>query len=318
MSENQVKSIEKYIEEYKTERRAAKSELLRFYLDDGRDVYNCSVPFEFEGKTYIWGRVEKRTEWATSVTMLFEQRADGVFVRTKGVEAYPLEDPFFLKIGSEYILGGVHVVKERGSIKTYYVYFYRGKSPFDLKYFTTGPDYMKDIRLVELPNGKIGVFSRPRCDEIMEKYGTVSQVGYTVIDSLDELDGAVIEKAPYIPGFFASNEWGGVNQAVVLKEGLIGLVGHQGYTLFENGNEYAIYVNVAYVYDPSINEILDKKVIGVRSDYPDAVSKRPALAYCAFTSGICPVEDGKVNLYSGLGDASEGSTEIPDPFLAYR
>lgn len=30
MSENQVKSIEKYIEEYKAERRAAKSELLRF------------------------------------------------------------------------------------------------------------------------------------------------------------------------------------------------------------------------------------------------------------------------------------------------
>ena len=319
MSENKVKSIAEYIEEYLSVRQRPQGELLQFRPGDDRDVYNCSVPFDFEGKTYIWGRVEKRTEWATSVTMLFECKADGTFVRVEGVETYPLEDPFFLKIAGEYILGGTHVVKEKGKIKTYYVDFYRGKSPFALKYFTTGPDFMKDIRLVELPDGKIGVFSRPRCDDIMEKYGTISQVGYTVIDSLDDLDAEVIEKAAYIPEVFGKMEWGGVNQPVALQDDLIGLIGHQGYTMYENGVEYPIYVNVAYVYRPSINRILEKKVIGVRSDYPDAECKRPALAYCAFTSGICDAaDDGKVILYSGLGDSCEGKVEIPDPFRSYR
>lgn len=317
MVETKTEPISALIAEYLAERKPRKGEVLRFEGCGGRDVYNCSVPFEFNGKTYIWGRVEKREEWATSVTMLFEQREDGVFVRAPGSEIYPLEDPFFMQIKGEYILGGTHVVKDKAKIKTYYVYFYRGKSPFALKYFTTGPDYMKDVRLVELTNGRIGVFSRPRNDEIFEKYGTVSQIGYTEIDSLDELDAEVIDRAAYIPGCFAENEWGGVNQAIALRDRLIGLIGHQGYTLWKGEQEYPIYVNTAYVYDPAHNEIVKKEVIGVLSDYPPTDTKTPAHIYCAFTSGIIGTGE-KVRLYSGLGDAHEGWVEIPDPFRGYR
>ena len=318
MTEKNVKSIADYIREYMDSHEKPQGGVLRFYLPDGRDVYNCSTPFEYEGKTYIWGRVEKRSKWATSVTFLFEKKDDGTYERVKDCESYPLEDPFFEKIGDEYILGGTHVVKDKKSIKTYYVYFYRGKSPFSLEYFTTGPDYMKDIRLIGLNNGKIGVFSRPRCDSIMEQFGTVSQIGYTEINSLDELDADVIARATYIPGLFAEKEWGGVNQTVAIKNGLIGLIGQQGYTLFRDEKEYPIYVNTAYVYQPSENKIVEKKIIGVRADYPATDSKLPALAYCAFTSGIVHDSDNKVRLYSGLGDAHEGWIRIPDPFRLYR
>ena len=317
MVETKTKPISAFIAEYLGERKPRKGEVLRFEGCGGKDVYNCSVPFDFNGKTYIWGRVEKREEWATSVTVLFEQREDGVFVRAPGSEIYPLEDPFFLQIKGEYILGGTHVVKDKSKIKTYYVYFYRGKSPFALKYFTTGPDYMKDVRLVELAGGRIGVFSRPRNDEILEKYGTVSQIGYTEIDSLDELDAEVIDRAAYIPGCFAENEWGGVNQAIALRGGLVGLVGHQGYTLWKGKTEYPVYVNTAYVYDPARGELLTKEVIGVFSDYPPCDTKTPAHIYCAFTSGIAG-EGETVRLYSGLGDAHEGWIEIEDPFRGYR
>lgn len=310
---NTVQPIEKLIAEHERCKKIYDKALLEFEMD-GYDVYNCSLPFEYEGKTYVWGRVEKREEWATSVTMLFEKSPNGKFVRTPNVEALPLEDPFMTMIHGEYVLGGSHVVKEKGKIKTYYVYFYRGVTPFNLKYFTTGPDYMKDIRLVELEGGKIGVFSRPKNQEIIDTYGTVSQIGFTCIDSLDDLDAEVIENAPYIPEIFAPKEWGGVNQAISLGDGKIGLIGHQSYNWYEDGQEYPVYVNTAIVYDYVRKQISEKKVIGVREDYPHTESKLKALCKCAFTTGILFTDGETVELYSGLSDVGQGVIVIPNPF----
>ncbi len=317
MLNDQIKSIDEYIAEYSSKGYEPRGGLLSFSLSDGRDVYNCSVPFEYEGARYVFGRVENREEWATSVTVLFRLNEQGKYERVEGFAEYPLEDPFFSKIGDEYFLGGTFVEKEGEKICTYYINFYRGKSPFSLELFATGPDYMKDIRFLQLDSGKIGVFSRPRCDKIMEEYGTVSQIGYTEIDSMDELTAEVIEKARFIPDIFAKEEWGGANQAVALKDGLIGIIGHQGRTLWEGDFEYPLYVNTAYVFDPKTHRILEKKVIGLKSDYPDCETKTPHHVYCAFTSGIVQ-EGGKTYLYSGLGDACEGWIEIPDPFQSYR
>ena len=92
-------------------------------------------------------------------------------------------------------------------------YFYRGTKVDDLCYFTTGPDYMKDIRLVELGDGRIGVFSRPRNEEILKKHGSESMIGFSIINSLDELTADIIENAPLIDSLFEDGEWGGCNQA---------------------------------------------------------------------------------------------------------
>ena len=56
-------------------------------------------------------------------------------------------------------MGGTHVQYERGKYSTFFGYFFRGTDIHDLYYFTTGPNKMKDIRLVPLSDGKIGVFS---------------------------------------------------------------------------------------------------------------------------------------------------------------
>lgn len=314
---NNVKPIEELISNHETSKIIYNRGLLEFDVN-GYDVYNCSLPFEYEGKIYVWGRVEKREDWATSLTMLFEKSESGKFVRKAGVEALPIEDPFMVKIHGEYVLGGSHVVKEKGLIKTYYMYFYRGKSPFALKYFTTGPDYMKDIRLVELEDGRIGLFSRPRCQAIIDEYGTESQIGFTIVDSLDDIDAEVIENAEYIPGIFAPKEWGGINQAISFGDGQIGLIGHQSYNLYQEGVEYPVYVNTALVYDYINKRIFDKKVIGVREDYPPTESKLKTLCKCAFTTGILLKNDDTVELYSGLSDVGEGVIEIPNPFKGVK
>lgn len=68
-------------------------------------------------------------------------------------------DPCVQKIGDEFIMEGTHVKKRANEkIESFFAYFHRGTDIHDLHYFATGPDNMKDVRLVPLQDGRIGVF----------------------------------------------------------------------------------------------------------------------------------------------------------------
>ena len=312
-----MEPIKERREKFESDKKIYRSEVLKFAGVNGRDVYNCSIPFDHEGDRYIFGRVERRTEWANSVTYLFRyDRESGVWNKVENFDALPIEDPFVSVIGGELIVGGTHVVFVSGKIADYSTYFYKGKSPFSLRLFSTGPSDMKDIRLFEIPDGRIGVFSRPRNEEIRKKYGSGSIVGVTVIDSIEQLTPERIENAEYIHGMFGEDEWGGMNQAFYLKGELVGAIGHQCYNDYRDGVEYPVYINMMYIVDFEKRKVLEKRVIGTTDCYPDTPSKLPTLCDCAFTSGVVPAEKGKVSLYSGLRDCCEGCIVIDDPFAA--
>lgn len=180
------------------------SALLTFVGVDGYDVYNCSIPFAMNGREYIFGRVETRREWATSWVRLFEKTGKDTYTLVPDSMIYQLEDPYIQFIGDQLTMGGTHVMKESGEVKSFYGYFYRGTELEHMRYFTTGPDKMKDIRLVSLKDGRIGVFSRPRDKKVEETYGSGAVIGFAVIDSLDDLTADVIENAPsntHIPAY---------------------------------------------------------------------------------------------------------------------
>ena len=301
---------------FKTEERTIlESSKLKFTGVEGYDVYNCSVPFTHKGKKYIFGRVEKREKWAESFVYLFEQTAKDTYAVVKDSMPYQLEDPYVMFLGEEIILGGTHVTKMAGEIDSVYGYFYRGTDLNRLTYFTTGPKGMKDIRLVQLANGKIGVFSRPRNESIAKEYGSESMIGFAVIDCIEDLNEDVIANAKYIHGIFENGQWGGCNQAYLLDNGKVGVIGHLSDKLYdEKGNEILSYKNISFVFDTETYEVEDLKVIATRADYPEGPAKMPSLVDCAFTSGIEMAEDGKVNLYSGIGDCEEGRVLIANPF----
>ncbi|MFU0828435.1 MAG: DUF1861 domain-containing protein [Lachnoclostridium sp.] len=291
------------------------SSILTFHGVEGYDVYNCSIPFTWKGKEYIYGRVEKREDWARSWVRLFEKTGEDDYTLVKDHMIYQLEDPYISMIHGEIVLGGTHVRKRGGKIDTFYGYFYRGTDLNDMTYFTTGPEYMKDIRLVELADGRIGVFSRPRNEEIKRKYGTEAMIGFTVINSLDELTDEVILLAKPIEGIFSKGEWGGCNQAYLLKDGTVGIIGHQCYNQpVEEGEPLAVYVNISLEFDPVSFEVKNRKIIGSRSCYPAGPAKIPSLVDCTFTSGITLRKDGRVNLYGGIGDTMQGRIVIDYPF----
>jgi hypothetical protein len=174
---------------------------------------------------------------------------------------------------------------------------------------------MKDIRLVGLKDGRIGVFSRPRNAAILKQFGSESQIGFSIIDSLDDLSAEVIENAPYIPGLFEAGEWGGGNQVYALADGRIGVIGHKSYRRSDaGGTEILTYLNIAFVFDPVRHTATPVKIIGTRSCYPDGPAKTPQLVDCAFTSGVVLRPDGKADLYSGIGDCEVGRIVIDNPF----
>ncbi|HML46344.1 MAG TPA: DUF1861 family protein [Clostridia bacterium] len=304
-------------ERFDRERPVGQSALLTFTGVDGFDVYNCSIPFCWEGKQYIYGRVERRAEWARSWVRLFERVAPDSYALVPGSMIYQLEDPYAACIGGEMVLGGTHVRMRSGNIDTVYGYFYKGRDLEDLVYFTTGPEGMKDIRLVELEDG-IGVFSRPRNAKVRAEYGSESVVGFAKIPDLAALTAEVIDNAPVVTNMFAHGEWGGCNQCYRLDSGYIGIIGHKSYPDKDaDGNELAVYTNVAFVMDPKTNGIVHEAIIATRGSYPPAPAKRPKLLDCAFTSGIVMRPDGKADLYSGVGDTMEGRAVIEDPFKGF-
>ena len=298
-------------EEFEQNKRIYESKILEFSgIKANEDVYNCSIPFIFNEKTYIFGRVEPQDKWATSRVYLFEKTGEDSYTAVKDALSYRLEDPFITYIDNKLIFGGVEVLKMRGVPVSYRTCFFDGSNPFEMEYFTTGPEMMKDIRLVQLPNG-IGVFSRPD-----------GYVGFTVIKDITELDENVIKNAPIID-FIGAGGYGGINQALYLDSGLIGLIGHIVYpSVNSRGQEERAYINTASVFDPKTGKTLETKIIGTRTSYPASERVRKTdrgiyLEDVAFTSGIVARNDKKVDLYSGLSDSLEGRITIDYPFAEY-
>lgn len=304
--------ISKKIFEKELVARKIESNVLTFEGLTNFDVYNCSQIFTWKGKKYIFGRVEKRNEWMHSWVCLFEKMTEDTWALVENSMIYQLEDPFVSIIEDEIVLGGTHVRIQQGRLDTYCCYFYRGKDLDDLRYFTTGPQKMKDIRLVQLQDGRVGVFSRPHTKEVFEKFGSASMIGFTIIDSLEELSDKVVLEAPYLQGLFSDGEWGGCNQAFLLADGQLGVLGHISF--LDEEKQQSIYMNMSFVLDPVMRTISDYQLIGTRQSYPQGPSKKKNLQDCAFSSGLIQRSDGRVDLYSGIGDTQEGRTVISDPF----
>ncbi|CAD2222580.1 hypothetical protein AGDE_05663 [Angomonas deanei] len=293
--------------QFEKEKVLQETALLKFKGIDGFVAYNCSVPFTINGKRHLYGRVERVTEWVNSYSRLFVETGKDEFTLVPHAMSYQLEDPFVVKIKGEMLFGGVHVIKNKDKVCDYFCDFYRG-TPGDLRYFTAGPTKMKDIRLVELADGRIGIFSH-------HKTSTTCITGFITINSLDELSKEVIDAAVPIDHTLFGDAWGGVNQPYLLSTGKIGCISHHGYVdKDENGGIINVYCNTSFVYEPSTNKVYAYKILGTKNCYPECEPKIPRLCDCAFVSGITMRPDGKCDLYSGVGDVAEGRMVIDYPF----
>lgn len=285
-------------------------DLLLFNGTKGYDVYNVTKVFPFRGLNMIAGRVEGRDSELSSIELFYES-GDGFNPIGNCPPFHEHQDPCITPIKDRLILGGVrHPVRMEDGSTGYYMQFYAIDSEFHRSPLFRGPDGMKDIRLIELPGGEIGIFTRPQ-----GKQGGRGRIGFFTASNLNQVTPEAIETAQIWEDQFFPDEWGGVNQALILGNGKIGILGH--IANFDTlGNRH--YYPISFMYDPVSGKHGPMKILIERSMLPEGPEKRTDLKDVVFPGGIIRKEKGRADLYMGVSDAFSLRAEIDDPFLEYE
>ncbi len=303
------KSCVSLIEKFNKKTSEYERKILNFSGVGCKDVYNISHPFEVDGKTIIAGRVEKRQDWAKSKVVFFEQKGT-TWKAMNNAPVFDLEDAFVTKINDEIIFGGVEVYTLNNKFHSkdiqYKTVFFKGKNLSLLEKFACGPERMKDIRLKNLTEEKIGIFTRPQGG----KHGR-GQMGYIETNHVKEINEEKCLKAKIIKNLFVENEWGGANELHLLKNGDIGVLGHIAY---EDEKHFKHYYAMTFTYNPQTHKASPIKILATRQNFPRGETKRPELEDVVFPGGLIRHGDGSATLYAGLSDAQAGYVTLPDPF----
>ncbi len=300
------------------------TDLFREVFQTGPDttflVYNPSSAFINPPNTHRAVRVDCSDGRTKSV----------IFTHTnEGLEPYlerifDLEDPFASSIDDEIVFGGVEVDrlfnKEGEKVSRWRTILYRGTTIPELRPFFTGPEGMKDIRLVKRPDGKIGVYTRPR-NLGNESLGGNGQIGYREFESLDQMENADplsldIENAPLLSFRFPKDEWGGVNHVQVVRDGR-----YQGWNLLLIHRAYRDttrhYYASALLHDPQTGRIVDLGTLVKRSDIPPGPWKGQEEGdhelEDVFFPGELIIEEDRLRVIGGAGDAEYMEVEKPIP-----
>jgi hypothetical protein len=305
-----MKSIREILKVYNSSYISSKK--LKFTEVNKQDVYNITSPFQLGRKKYLLGRVEPRLIESTSQVMLFKKKNSQYWEPEKKFLPFNLQDPFIIKIAGQIILGGVEIVQRpTRRYLSYRTVFYKGQSINNLKLFATGPWGMKGIRLIELPNKTIGVFTRPQGEK-----GRRGKIGFAILDSINELSKRKLTQAPLIENKFTKGEWGGVNQLLVLKNNKIGILGH--IARFSKDGKNRFYYPISFCFDQNSGKVSPLRILLRRAELPEGEAKRPDLYNVVYPGGIDREKNGMAKLYAGIGDAESFEIKIKDPFIYYE
>lgn len=283
-------------------------------------AYNPSPTFTSGGHSYVAVRVDCG-EMTKSI--IFEHTIKGLkpFART-----FELEDPYADNFGDELVFAGVQVDKsvsfdnQGQPISNWRTILYRGRTISELEPFFIGPEGMKDIVPFKRPDGKIGVYTRPRSPG-NEALGGDGQIGYREFESLDEIGNSDpssldIHNAPFLPNFrFPTGEWGGVNHVQVVKDGR-----YQNWNLplihRAHRDTTRHYSAGALLHDPETGRVVDLGTLLKRSDLPAGPWKGQEesrdLEDVYFPGELIILKD-RLKIIGGAGDAEVKEAERTIP-----
>ena len=256
----------------------------------------------------IAGRVERRSEELSEI--VFFSETDGEWRPIEGAPTFPgLQDPCVTMMDGKVVLGGVRFPVTIGEDrKAWQMEFYRDGLNGGFDKVLTGPPKMKDIRFLQLPDGRILVLTRPQGER-----GGRGRIGFCLVDSLIQARWETIENAPLFD-HCPEEQWVGANEAHLLTKNKIGILGHLA-EFREDGSRR--YRSMVFCIDLETGQSTDTEIIAERSDFPPGESKRPDLQDVIFSGGLLRLGHGRARLFAGLSDAEAGSLDLPDPFLKF-
>lgn len=303
-----VKTVNQMVSEYCGDNIIIRHKL-KFIGVDGYDVYNPTSPFLDNNKKVLAGRVEKRDSERSKI-MFFEQISDDTWKLIYDLPTFELQDPYYSFVGDKLVLGGTEVFDhpENPDDLWWRAEKLVGNDISDLEHLMYGPNGMKDIRICEIGN-KLLILTRHQGEK-----GGRGKIGFYFADDLADIVVEKIEKAAIL-NFCIDDEWVGSNQAMILKNGKIGVLGHIA-RFDENRGRH--YYSTTFCFDPETEEYTDMKIICMREYLVEGESKRPDLVDVLFSGGIVRNVDGTAELYTGVGDCEVHCVKIKDPFLEYE
>jgi len=287
------------------------SEILSFKNIENKIVYNPTIPFKHSGKKYIGVRTESvDSEFDSEIR--FAYKDSDHWVIDTSLPSFQLQDPAITTIKNNMLLSGVYVERKNEGCD-WRTEFYLGSDISRLNKIASSPWGMKDIRLVELDK-EIGVFTRP----LGGVYGR-GKIGFLKIKDINDLK-YISEKEWYnatiLNDIFDQEHWGGVNQAIKLKNNYIGVIGHDAYLTYdENGKPQKNYYAISFILNPDTLKHSKMTIIATRDDFPESQAKRsPELRNILIPAGIDGLEKLYCDFYGGLSDYCTGQKEIKNPF----
>ena len=234
-----------------------------------------------------------------------------------------LEDPFVFHAkepnGKKItVLGGVRI-RERFTDFLPQTEFYKGESIHSLEPISFAVLHgLKDIRLLQLPDGRFLLCRRPRG----QQFGR-GRITLHVIDTLNDLVNNDVADLPTL-GVLDSgadvNDWVGVNAVYLLThEGKthIGLLGH---IAFEDKDHIVHYAACTYTLplEGLLKEQLTRvapHVIATRDCFHSGPRKTTSLGDVVFPGALEHVTGDTYRLWAGLSDTRVGVLEVDKPFI---
>lgn len=289
-------------------------------------------PIIQKGPTHLFVRRESCE--LDSEIVLHKEDVDGHCAIDEEISPFPGQDPFDCGVIQEaHIFGNVVVWPDLNNPdETHYkTVFRRYKENFSeitdengkiTEPFAFGPEKMKDIRLVDRENGKIGVLPRPQ----KENFGGLGKIGYFEIDSLDELEEALAkydaeeDQSTLIQGICIDAEWAGANQVWNLGEDQIGVFGHIARSRPKNPNKpegpkVKDYYGITFEFNPETRQASNVQMVITSRSFPVIEPTKTDLGEVYFMGGVKELNKLGPNIvYGAVADEAGTKASIKYPF----
>jgi hypothetical protein len=262
---------------------------------DGMDGYNPSGAVAQNGDLLTYVRIEHRDDEFSSWSAPFVQRDATDWRMLPEMPMLKVQDPAVAMIHGTLVVSGVRLVAKTGAFVHFRTAFWRGASVGALDEFSSSPMQLKDTRLVELENGRVGIYTRP-----LGGSAGRGKIAYIEVDSLDAVTPEAMEGAELLDIQTIDAQWWGPNDIYPLDHERLGILGHVA--KFTGGDRH--YFAFAAVFDRIERRVIDgPHIICDRRCFPESPAKRPDLVNTVFPASL-DLRQGL--LFAGLSDACIG------------
>lgn len=310
--------------------------LLDFGTPPEVDVYNSSAPIRVDdGKPVVIVREEEGDQFS-SQNRFFRYDSGAKFRREPNFSnlselslGWICQDPATAYVQGNWVITQVEVDPKRLNANAgdtcYRSAIYAGKELDSLSLISRSPDMMKGVRLVELKDGRVGVFTRPQ-QPLDPARGGLGKIGFTAVGALEQINIGVLAGAPLIPDLYyeQDEEWRGVNDVSLLPNGELAVLAHQARFEKNHAKWSKGYYPLFFTFNPESYRVDHQQILATLDDFHfngQVKAKSPELDNVLYPSTLLfpngDIRSSYAELMGGAKDSRMAAGYIPNPLAEW-